>query len=109
VLLRNFYFCPLCRYEWTALWSVSCSDECRNCGALCIVPHKNELLSEARDTSRTRSEIERRVSDLCLVVEGLNGVHAVAKLAKHTSTTILSALALAERSYRRARRKLLAS
>jgi hypothetical protein len=53
-MFRNFYRCEACRHEWTDVWSATCDDDCPQCGARHMSPHKSEDVVDAAETARIR-------------------------------------------------------
>lgn len=41
-LFRNFYQCYRCNHLWEDVWSATCDDDCRRCGARHCSPYKSE-------------------------------------------------------------------
>jgi Protein of unknown function (DUF3768) len=42
MFFRNHYCCARCGHEWQAVWTARCEDDCPNCGARHMSPHKSE-------------------------------------------------------------------
>ncbi|MEI6283466.1 MAG: hypothetical protein WCP82_12265, partial [Alphaproteobacteria bacterium] len=40
----NHYRCPKCGHEWTDAWDAQCDDDCPNCGARHVSPHRSNDL-----------------------------------------------------------------
>jgi len=43
---RNHYQCADCGCEWSDEWSCTCDDDCPECGARHMSPHKSDDLTE---------------------------------------------------------------
>ena len=46
MLIRSFYKCPYCDYEWDDVWDCACNDECGECGASDIEPYEWEEIDD---------------------------------------------------------------
>jgi predicted nucleic acid-binding Zn-ribbon protein len=50
---RNHYRCDRCGSEWPDEWSCMCDDDCPDCGARHMSPHKSDDLTEVIETDGT--------------------------------------------------------
>jgi DNA-directed RNA polymerase subunit RPC12/RpoP len=45
-LFRNQYHCARCKHEWTDEWPAMCDDDCPECGARHMSPHRSEDIGD---------------------------------------------------------------